>query len=1267
MKRFISLLYLCLITAVLTVNAQTGKPSYILQQYADMGIVSHVSDNGKWAIVKGATTEQWQNGLIRIINTETKEETILKTADQTDDEAKGIYVAADITDDGKIVVGGYSGRFTNDGSFLGKPAYFNVETKTWTELPMPDNVKSAEVTCVTPDGHYAVGVGEDNAENLLASNSHGIMWDLQTNSIVELKNLPNMPQDYSCLQERFTQISADGRYIVIYGNQSIAPASFIYDRETETYMRFGRDGNNTPANFMLIEIAPYISANGKYVTATIRDTEDNLYVCLYNMETKMYTSFNSTEDLDMLADYVDNYGNIYASSPASTPVREWKVMSENIWYPFSLICSQRYGVDFYESTGFDNSGTLWAGSADGQVLASMVSPLGESYILTMPEPMAEACRAIDLLQEFTATPSKGASFSSLETVSLRFNHVVKALGKSNTAVLKDSEGKTVRNSMAFKVSNGDNHTIIVTFRATKLNDGEDYTIVIPAGSISLEANENKINSEIVINYHGRDNKPVSVAEYFPEQGAEIARIDNSSNFPILTFDIDVKTTDNAAARLIEVTSDGDHTISSLSVVCSSANKKQVALLPAATQYLYAGATYKVVLDAGSVTDLTGAAASANKEVVINYTGTYERTVSGDDVTIFSEDFNDMASSLASMMRYEGDHNTPTADMQAWAFDADNQPWNLSIREDNTSTDICAASTSMYSPAGQSDDWMSTPQLNIPDAFCTLTFDAQKYLDLYDDKLNVVIWPCDENINYLTSDIIARMKSEGDVHTYDLSIGETEEGLSGEWQHFAIDLAKYEGKKIYIAFWNNNNNQSVVFLDNILVMRNLKYLVSLINPASVVNKQEQTISGAMMINSDVDTYSEVTLTLNDSEGKTVDTFHQSGLALKKGDIINFAFETPLPLTVGEVNNFTIGIKLDNYTDVMKSSISDLTFEPVKRVVLEEMTGTTCPNCPRGILGIENLERIFGDKFIPISLHTYSGDPYSSTLLEKYTQTLGLLAAPTGMVQRNGNVIAPMGYDLNGNNTFSNGSLWQDAVAAEMDVPTYVGVSVPEVSLSESGDKINMTVEIQSALNMKNQYINVFPIALEDGLVNSQVNNLYNETDPIFGEWGKGGKYSYSNVSGITNNDVARLYWGEITGTNIGFPQKLEAGQSYSQPLSLSYPSNLAEAKNGKIVLMVMDGNAGVFLNAITVPFSRFITGIDDAVAGSEGDVEISLANGTVNAVSNGNISLSVYSASGTLLGRTKGNGSVRLSIQGYRGTAIVKAVNANGVTTKKVVL
>lgn len=1187
--------WILVLAGCLQVLAQS-VPTFQLQQYADLSIVNQLSDNGKWAIIKGATTEQRKAGVIRILNTETRQETILQTL--FDSDATGKYVANDITDDGLLVVGGYNGSFTEDGSYMGgQPGVFSMKTKTWIALELPTGYTSGYVNSVTPDGKWAVGFCEDNAEDVMNSNSKGVIWNLNTKKVVTLDNQPQMPVDYNTKQETFSSISADGRYIIIFGNQSIHPTAFIYDVQNKTYVKFGVQGNNLPEKFLMVEMSPVISANGKYVAASVRNTNDEVYVVRFDTETQTYHNFSALEDQDMYAGHVDDDGNVYASSPTSTPLREWKVMNDNIWYPFSLILDQRYGINFYQATGLENTGTMWAGSADGTVLAPMVSPQGESYIVRMPEKMTEICQGIDLLQDYTTTPAQSASFNSMEKITITFNQRIQVLGSSSSAILKDSQDNFIRNSIGFKEVATDDHSLLVTFRATTLNQGETYSVTIPAGALALASNASKVNKEIVLHYTGRNNTPVQIVSVFPETGSELSRIDNTNIFPVITFDTDVKVSDDAQAYLYEITEDGENLISDLNVLPHSTDPKSIGLLPRTTQHLYLEAKYKVVMEAGSVTDVMGNAKTANEQFTIQYTGTYERSVSTDNAIIFSEDFNNISMSLANMMRYEGDHHEPVEEMLAMEFDQDNQPWNFSIRETQESADICAASHSMYTPAGQSDDWMVTPQLIIPDAFCTLAFDAQKYKARKNDKLKVVIWTCEENINVLTQSIIERMKAEGDITELTLDYGETEEGLEGEWERFAFDLSPYAGKKIYIGFWNNNEDQSMVFVDNILVLRNLKYLMSFSNKEVVVGQKDITISGKLTINDDIRTYQDLTLTLLDSKGNALSTFTQQG-SFKKEDVINFSFDNKLPLTVGEINTYSVNVLMDDYSDVRKHYVQNLTFEPIKRVVLEEMTGTTCPNCPRGILAIENLEKVFGDRFIPISYHCYSGDPYSTGTLEEYCQALGIVAAPSAMIQRNGYICSPIGYNDDFDEVFSNGvDLWQDIVAMEMDVPTYIEVKVPSIRLNESTNQIVMDVEITSALNMQNQYINVFPVAMEDGLINEQYNNLYTSTETIFGEWGKGGKYAKAKNEGITHNDVARTYWGNITGTSIGFPQTLEAGKTYSQQLSLSYPSNISEMQNGKVCLMFMEGNAGIFLNAITVPFTQ-ITPVESIEADKE---------------------------------------------------------------------
>ncbi len=1278
MRRLATLFSLLVVVMACSIPAlaQTAKPTFIYQKFSDYAIASVLSDNGKWAIVKGATNEQLANGYIRLLNMETEKYMVVRTDDEDDEDAMGEYQVCDVTDDGNILVGAFNGNFTSDGYYTGKPGYWTKSTMEWTELPMPDGFTSAVVSSVTPDGHYAVGTAEsDAAGDFWNSISEGILWDLTTGEILATPGKPVMEMDKNekgetyPQQEAFTQISADGRYIAIYGNQSYAPISYVYDRQAETYFKFGKStgGENAPSDFLQMEGGVVISGNGKYVAGTIRTYNDELFPLVLNMETKTYTYFNTVEENDLMVDGIDNEGNVYAASPSTSPVREWQIMTGNVWYPFSKILKQRYGIDYTDYTGYDNTGTLWSASNDGMTLCSMVSPQGESYIVKMSESITEACNGIDLLKDYTASPASGSEFAWVETIELTFNNDIVVNGDKKSAILKDKDGKTLRNSMIFALKGTSNRTLEVTFRATQMTAGEDYTVEIPAGTISLAKNPAKTNNLITINYKGRADEPVNIVKAFPADGAEIARIDNSSIPIYLTPDTKVLVSDKASASLIQVDGDNEKTICSLSVVASNDNS-MVALVPSATQYLYNGGFYKVVLAAGSLTDMSGSEETGNKELVLNYTGTYERQISTDDATLFSNDFTDISTSLKNFIRYEGDHRTPVEAMQKWEFDADNQPWNFSIRESSSSTKYYACSHSMYTPAGQSDDWMIIPQLTIPDAYTTLTFKAQSYLDDKHDTLRIVVWPQDENISYFGDERIAKMKAEGDVTAFELNIGETEDGLDGEFTDYKVDLGKYAGKKVYIGFWNNNTDQSAIFVDSVMVRRNLKYLMSLNNASSVVAKNEVAISGTLTANSDDDVYHSMTLTLKDAEGNVIDTYSKEGLEMKKGDKEKFAFTKPLPLTIGDINSYSITVQLDDYTDVTKSTIKDLSFEPVKRVALEEMTGFTCQYCPEGLVAIEHLKQLYGDQFIPLSIHTYTGDPYG-TGLSGYTSYLGLTGAPTAIIQRDGVISAPLAQDDEGDYTFNyGGKLWSDKVAEELNKPTELGVSVPKITYDETTNKLNVTLQLKSALNMKNQYINVFGVAMEDKIVYTQENALRVQTDPIFGEWGKGGKYAYASVPNVSEDDVVRSYWGtSFSGSNVGFPQVFEAGQEYSVTLDLSYPDQIYVKENGKIAFMVFDGNTNSLINTVLVKMTDIVpTGIQDTAADNV-SLCISSENGKVVVKGVGETTAQVYTVAGMLLGTATSNGVVNVPTKGYHGAVIVKTTCGNTSVTKKIVV
>ena len=59
---------------------------------------------------------------------------------------------------------------------------------------------------------------------------------------------------------------------------------------------------------------------------------------------------------------------------------------------------------------------------------------------------------------------------------------------------------------------------------------------------------------------------------------------------------------------------------------------------------------------------------------------------------------------------------------------------------------------------------------------------------------------------------------------------------------------------------------------------------------------------------------------------------------------------------------------------------------RRTVVEEYTGTWCTNCPRGIVGMENLATAFGDDFIGIAVHTNNGATRDPMYLSAYSQLI-----------------------------------------------------------------------------------------------------------------------------------------------------------------------------------------------------------------------------------------------------------------------------------------
>ncbi len=1227
--------------------AQTTAPAPVIDTYNNGYIILGITPNGKYAFYENRLEDVASGG--RIVNLETNEVTTVTTTQATDQGS-----VADVTNDGKLAV----------GTFKNKGAMWSKDTQTWTNLPTKSlRAISASANAVTADGKYAVG------REMYGEYAHGaVLWDLTTQKTVTLNNLPTLDlsgenQD----QNSFINISADGRYI--FGVLSFCDMNnvnyYVYDRETETvdYIGFEYDGD------VFLEKATglhhvdniTVSPSGNYVTGTAITTSDSEYAFRYNVLTKEFEMYNSATDTGILGYGIDDNGNIYGATPASSPLRDIYIRSGKYWYEMTQILQQRYGINFSEATGLDYTGTPVAISPDGSFIGAFSDPqVGQGCNYLFKEDVHLACESVDLLGNYTFSPTSNSQFSSLAKVTINFDRNVSLADNDKTiAQLLDKDGNLVRNSMNIST---DGSAVTITFRATTLTEGEKYTVKLPAGAICMATDADVKSKEISVDYYGRKNAPVAANTIYPTPNTAVSKLDYNTSYIVLYFDSNIKVTDDEVTAKI-YRNDETEAYETLSL---SVSGNILTVYPSTTLYLYKDSEYRVVIPAGAVTDLGGS--GKNEEIVLNYIGSYEREVSSDDKVLFSEDFS--AGLGSQFMFYDGDKLTPSAEMQDYSFTAQTTPWQY-VGDSTTDPYQAAMSHSSYNPAGQSDDWMVTPSIYIPDETCYLQFKSQGFRKYKQDHLKVYIIPSTKNYNTLTSAAMEDLKANK-ILVYDevQDPGENEETMAGDWTDNEISLAEYAGKDIYIAFVNDNYDQSIVFVDDVEVIHDMRYLVALDNETTVVAQNSIDIFGRIAVQSEVAEYNDAHLELIDSDGNIIDTINETGLKINKDNTYKFAFSKPLPLTVGKEVEFTMNLKLGDDQYTIKRTITNVAFSTTKRVVLEEYAGTSCGNCPLGMLAMERLQKELPNNFIPICVRTYGSDIYGSGL-ESYSQFLGLdaVGAPSANINRT-YVAYPATQNSTGKYVFnapegSSSGLWSDYVHSELDTPAIADIEI-SAAVNYDTEQIDVPVSVTYALDKDDVNVSVFFVVTENGLLADQENYFYNVSDDALGEWGKGGKYGEDYVFDIPADHVARALIGTtFNGTQGYVPSSVTAGVANTSNTSFSIPQRVSNLDNAHIVAMLIDNNTDHVINAAQC---QLVTaGVNDIAADSANINVNTDVDGNVTINSDTQASVVVYNLAGSVIGQANGKGNITANTNGYKGVALVRVATANNTIVKKLVI
>lgn len=1249
-------LYLCILLALgllwaIPSSAQEAQLTTV--SFPKAAAFTSLSDNGLWATAAGVNDDdQSKYAYPYLINVETGALTEL----WVEADLMMSLEATDVTNDGKIIVGTYDS----------KPAYYDMNQGKWITLQSENPGKA---TSVTPDGKYISGWSNSESFSVDEYVETPLLWEKQSDgtyrAVDVYAELPNFPKKTklgtNTQQVRIDNVSPDGNILSGIIN-FITPATvcyYVYNKTTQECKYVDNALGDVPAETFVDEST--MSNNGKYLTGVVQ-VAGGSYISsyLYNTGDNSCTLFNTeSEEQDRAGSAVSNTGIVFACSPAVNPVRSAYVRVGNLWYGIDEILSGRYDINFYERTGYGYTGTIQDVSDDEKTMIGMSEIKTMGYIIRLPETISEAASNVNPLSYYAVSPVAGSKFAKFSQMKLAFSKSA-AVTSGVKAQFMDASGKVLRDYTITAQSG--NKTFTIGGIPQALNADEEYTMKIPAGAFYLMADNSIKSEEITVKYIGRAEAPAAVQQVSPADQANVSEI--SSEHPVqILFDLSIAISEDAKAYLYR---DGQ-----TSPVCElnfvQGAESTLMLYPSLKRYLEKDEKYKVVVEAGSVTDIMGFC--ANNEITINYTGAYEPEISSDG-SLFSDDFNDPSNSMVRYLLYEGDHNKPSSAMQDLGFDADNSPWLFVIRESESSSDYCAASTSIYNPTGKSDDWMSIPRLSIENADYYLSFDVQSYYKSKADRLKVLVLEDDAVYSNFTKELYDKFKANGKV-LYDeqLTPGESEEDLTGDWTHVEKSLAEYAGKNIYIAFVNENENQSMIFLDNLKVYYKGDFNFATNVESTQVNKESTDVGVIVKVTSDK-TYNTINATLTSEDGSFKSTYIDTpSKPITSAENYSFTFPDKLPLTVGKQNKYTVSISLDGTVYSQTNTISNLAFETTKHVVIEESTGQRCPNCPQGILSFEYMEGIYGEQIIPIAIHAnvVGNDVFA---YDAYNNYFGIGAQPTGVVNRIDTLYAPMYRDGNmvyhleteqGNETFA------DIAKRELSSYAIADVNIDKAVYDTSSKNVQISGTVNYALDMNSLNHNIAFVVLEDNLVGRQENNLYASDEPIFGEFGKGGKYGTATPE-ITFVDVARKVPNDNFAGESGFiPVSVTAGQPVAFNKVFSLPENVTNWDNAKVVVMLIDANTERVLNAARLKFAAGTAGINDATV-SENGITISGENGSISVNGGSDLNVTVYDVSGSVISNVNStSGAVKVSTGGKNGLFIVKATSDGVSVVKKVIV
>ncbi len=476
--------------------------------------------------------------------------------------------------------------------------------------------------------------------------------------------------------------------------------------------------------------------------------------------------------------------------------------------------------------------------------------------------------------------------------------------------------------------------------------------------------------------------------------------------------------------------------------------------------------------------------------------------------------------------YDLDGNTPAKNPAGLGFTMDSG-W-LWI-------DDSACSTSWYSPAGTSNDWLVTSAVIVENNNYVLRWKAKASHATYSDGYSVYISTTGNAPEDFSSEAAVKVEAED----------------SG-WNLHTLSLCDYAGQEIWVAFVNDSYNCAYLYLDDLFIGPKSSTQLKIVSPE--ISSLAVTELKVLLENISEEDCSDVVVTVEFEDGEVL------------------SFEMPESLRTGESEEVCLGEISLSQLYIPRNFIATVTINGESdysvagavayvphRMVVEECTGSWCGYCVRGTVALEELAEEYPDHFIGIAVHygdVFEVEDYSTQLSSDFHIT----SYPNAVFNRQWAMDPSSLYTYVDNN-----------------IPVAPDAYV-EVSANYDEGRIYLNAEVTAVSNVE------YPIALAFVVIENNVaipgvyqyNAYSGGGEGEMGGWENFEKYVWSED--VPFQHVAR-YISDYNGHSESLIPSMAKYDTSSFEYSFDMPESVLVPANIKVVALLLNQDDGSIVNAV----------------------------------------------------------------------------------------